>query len=139
MYQPKYFKLYELLPKEIYKEDINLWFIFDYRLLWTIDRLRIKWGKLIANTWKWGGQNQYRGYRPFDCNIGAKLSQHKFGRAIDLIPIEASVDEIRADIIDKKFDPDYQHITCIEEDISWLHIDCRNWDKRNNNVLIIKP
>ena len=139
MYQPKYFKLYELLPKEFYKEDINIWFIFDYRLLWTIDRLRIKWGKLVANTWHWGGQNQYRGYRPFDCNVGAKLSQHKFGRAIDLIPLEASVDEIRKDIINKTYAPDYQHITCIEEDVSWLHIDVRNWDKRNNNVLIIKP
>lgn len=141
MYQPQYFKLYELLPKKFYEDNksngVNLWFLFDNRLLWTLDQLRKKHGKLIANTWYWGGHNQYRGWRPFDSLIGAKLSQHKFGRACDLIPIETTVDEVRNDIIKRKFDIDYQHITCVEEEVSWLHIDVRNWDKRNNNVLVV--
>jgi len=143
MYQPKYFRIGELVPKPFYEihadKALNIWFVFDYRLLWTIDQLREKWGPLVANTWLWGGSSHYRGYRPADSTVGAALSQHKFGRAVDLIPIAEPVEDIRKDIIDKPYHPSYQHITCIEEDVSWLHIDVRNWDKRSNNILIIKP
>jgi hypothetical protein len=143
MYQPKHFKLYELVSQDFFDINIdrgvNVWFVFDFRLLWTIDALREKWGPMVANTWYWDGSNEYRGYRDKHCPIGADLSQHKFGRAVDLIPLQAPVDEIRKDIIDKPYHPSYQHITCIEDKVSWLHIDCRNWDKRSDNILIINP
>lgn len=125
----KYFELYELLPQDFYinyKNNNNIWFCFDGRILETVDRLRARYGRLIANDWYWGGQNQYRGWRPFNCEVGAKLSQHKFGRAIDLIPKEITVDEIRNDI-KKNYESDdtFRYITCIEDGVGWLHVDCR--------------
>ncbi|KKM14746.1 hypothetical protein LCGC14_1702990, partial [marine sediment metagenome] len=66
--------------------------------LYTADQIREHYGKMAANTWWWGGAHQYRGFRPFDCIIGAYLSQHKFGRGLDLVPAECSAKEIREDI-----------------------------------------
>lgn len=143
MFIPHYFKLYEVMPQgDFYRWQPaygdRLWYMFDVRLLVTLDRLRRHYGKLVANTWMWGGRHQYRGWRPMDVNVGAQLSQHKFGRAIDLIPLNTRVDKIRQDIIDDPFHEDFVHITTIEADVSWLHLDVRNHDKRNHGLLIVK-
>jgi hypothetical protein len=139
--KPKYFELYELLPQNFYinyKNLNNIWFVFDGRILETIDRLRIRYGKLIANDWIWGGQNQYRGWRPPNCDVGAKLSQHRFGRAIDLIPKEVDVIEIIEDIKNNyESDDTFRYITCIEDNIGWLHFDVRNHNKYKNSLLIV--
>ena len=97
--------------------------------------IRKRYGKMIVNTWLWGGANQYRGWRPFNCKEGAELSQHKFGRAIDLNPVELLASDIRIDIKAKKYSYDFRFITCIEDNVNWLHIDCRNTDR----LLIIVP
>lgn len=127
---PKHFNLYEWLPKGFYYANISkygnrLWLMFDDRILWTYDRLRERYGRIIMNDWYWNGNNQYRGWRPFNCPIGAKLSQHKFGRAGDSIFTQPA-EEIRQDILGNEFDNDFQYITVIEKDVEWLHIDCRN-------------
>jgi len=144
MYKPKYFKLHELLPAQFYhqneyREDV-LWWIFDPRLLWTIDQLRKIYGPLICNTWQDGGPNphQFRGWRPFDCDVGASLSQHKFGRAVDLVPVKISAEEIREDILGLQMGEPYKHITCIEADVPWLHIDVRNWNRVKFGVKVVK-
>lgn len=142
-YRPTHFELYEVLPKNYYNgnkhKGANLWFLFDNRVLWTMDRLRKRFGRIAVNTWYWGGSNQYRGYRPFDCGVGAELSQHKFGRAIDSVPLDVELDEVRSEIINNPTDPDYKYISCIEIYVPWLHIDCRNWDKKTSKIMIIKP
>jgi len=143
MYVPKHFVLEELLPRQIYfdlmREDKldYAWGIFDDRILWTADALRIRYGKMIVNTWKWGGLSQFRGWRPFDCKVGADWSQHKFGRALDLVPAEVSVEKIRSDIKAEPFLEHFMYITCIEDNVSWLHFDCRNWDKIKDGLLIV--
>jgi len=91
------------------------------------------------NTWYWNGRHQYRGFRDFNSSIGAKLSQHKFGRANDLIFTEENVENVRKDILADPFHPDFVHITCIEADVSWLHFDVRNHDKEREGILIIHP
>lgn len=130
MDKPRYFILPEWLPKDFYLANINkygdrLWCMFDDRILWTFDQLRERFGRVVMNDWYWGGKNQYRGWRPFDCKVGAKLSQHKFGRGGDGI-LNQPAEEIRKVILANKFDFAFQYISAIEKDVGWLHVDCRN-------------
>jgi hypothetical protein len=140
IYKPKYFQIYELLPQAFLEANAGqgdlLWLMFDRRVLWTADRLRERYGPMQANTWYWGGKHQYRGWRPWNCSIGAFLSQHKFGRAEDLVPLKYDVQKIREDIVTERDNPDFQHITCLEDNIPWLHFDTRNW---TNGILIVNP
>lgn len=141
MYNPKYFNLYEWLPEDFYYRYIErygdgLWLMFDDRILWTYDRLRKRYGRIMMNDWWWGGKNHYRGWRPFDCSTGAELSQHKFARAGDGIFIQPA-EEIRQDILKNEYDNDFQYISAMEKDISWLHIDIRNHDNIKHGILIL--
>ncbi|MCK4328741.1 peptidase M15 [candidate division WOR-3 bacterium] len=141
MYNPKHFELYEWLPKDFYHKYISeygdkLWLMFDDRILWTYDKLRERYGRIVMNDWWWGGSNQYRGWRPFNCSTGAKLSQHKFARAGDGIFIRPA-EEIRQDILKNEFDNDFQYISVIEKAVNWLHCDTRNHDNARYGILII--
>lgn len=139
-YIPKHFVLQEWLPKDFYNQNKGLgdklWLMFDDRILWTYDKLRKRYGKIIINDWLWEGHNQYRGWRPFDCPVGAKLSQHKFGRAGDGIFEKFTAEEIRQDILKHQNDYDFQYISVIEGNVSWLHCDCRNIVPGKGIVLI---
>lgn len=132
MFVPKYFSLHELLPKAFYEQYYphrgqSLWELFDPALLRGADAVRREFGKMVANTWYWGGVHQYRGYRPFDCGVGSTFSQHKFGRAIDLIPVEGDVDKIRGMILQGFYDEqEIRNFTGVELAVGWLHLDTRN-------------
>jgi len=144
MYKPKYFRLQELVPREIYENTPperhgRLWKVFDERLLITEDRLRERFGRATINNWYNGGNLQYRGWRPFNCGIGSELSQHKFGRGADSNHADASPEEIREDIINNPDRKEYEFITCIEMDVTWLHKDIRNHDTQANGVLKVYP
>jgi len=143
MYRPKYFDIEELVPQDLLLEyagrEHYLWYLFDNRVLVTADRLRARYGKINVNTWKWGGASQYRGFRPPNCNVGAKLSQHRFGRALDLIFIEVSPDIVRLELKKDPFRHEFEFITAIEDNISWFHFDTRNWNKAKNGVLVFNP
>ena len=143
-YKPDHFELYELVPKYAYQHIPHdyLWGLWDSRVLWTQEQLRLRYGKMVCNTWKWGGICQYRGYRPPRCKQGAIYSQHRFFGAIDSIPMEVTAEEIRQDIIQAKegfcisyADQIFQHITCIEGNVGWLHFDSRNY----NGLLVVYP
>lgn len=132
MYKPEHFQLEELVPKDLWlihsRKRINkLFLLFDDRILRTADMLRVRFGPLYCNTWKNAGNFNYRGFRPFNSTVGSTLSQHKFGRALDLVPVKVTAEEIRQDIIANPTREIYKHIRAIEEDVSWLHIDCRNY------------
>ena len=135
-YIPKYFKPYELIPKATYELLKNkpwiIWQLFDFRVLYVGDAIRKRYGKMIANTWYWGGRHQYRGWRPAKCKIGATYSQHRFGRALDLDPQEVTAEEIRQDI---KKGENFRYISCIEDGVPWLHFDVRNY----KGLLIVRP
>jgi hypothetical protein len=113
--------------------------MFDYRLVRTIHNLRLRYGKMVMNDWYWGGKWKERGWRPWGSLTGAMFSQHKFGRAADMIPVETTVDQIRKDILDTPYHPDFKYITCIEMNVTWLHIDIRNYNKRQDGVLLVYP
>lgn len=134
-----WFELYEVLPEEIYNKIFPIygedaWRLFNGGYLFTLNALRRRYGKLVANTYHWGGSSQYRGYRPLDCKVGSKLSQHKRLRAVDLIPMETTAANIRADILANRHPEDFKYITGLELDVDWLHIDFREWDVDKNGL-----
>lgn len=137
MYIPQHFKIEELTSPDICDPlNVHQWFLFDDRILLTADYLRRRYGALECNTWLWHGNYVYRGFRPWNCKTGSTNSQHKLGRALDLIPLKVTVDEIREEIIADPYREEFKFITAIESNVSWLHIDCRNYDKARNGLLI---
>lgn len=126
---PTYFRLEEVVPESVFKAHsgaAKLWWLFDDRILTAADMLRMRYGRMECNTWHLGGKHQFRGWRPMACAVGAELSQHMFGRALDLVPLDCCVEEVRADILDGGVFPDGL-VSCVEDGVSWLHGDCRNW------------
>lgn len=132
MYKPKHFGIKELVPKALYNKykgrgDAFLFqVVFDERLLKLIDTIRESFGPMTVCDWSWGGASQYRGFRPPDCTVGAALSQHRFGRAVDMIPKDISPDEIRDYIIQRQNHIEWKDVGGLEMDITWLHIDVRS-------------
>jgi hypothetical protein len=134
MYKCKYFKLKELVPPKIFdKYGERAWGFLDDRALITIDALRKKFGKITINDYSWGGPNKYRGFRPYNSNVGAIYSQHKFGRAFDCVFVSITAEEVRVYI--KENPEEFPYVNSMEEDVTWLHFDCRNC----NRILTYKP
>jgi hypothetical protein len=146
MYIPFYFKSVELIDQHTYQtnkakgDEWLMCILFDERLLRVIDIIRDRFGPMNINDWSWGGQNQYRGWRSPGTNIGATLSQHRFGRAADLVPINGTIsaEDIRTDIINSQNHPDFKDIGGLEMGISWLHIDVRARNT-NNEIHLFYP
>jgi hypothetical protein len=140
-YIPKYLQLQEVLPRDTYyrlEADGKLhlgWYFFDERVLWTADKLREMYGPITVNTWHKGGLTKYRGWRPGDSEVGSEYSQHKFGRALDCTFKNSTAETIRLEIMANKWPVHFQHITCIEAEVSWLHFDVRNYE----GLLIVTP
>ena len=107
-YIPEYFIPEELFTKKTISDHTKngiiadtIWRLIDSRVTWTADQLRKRFGSISINDYKFGGQAQYRGYRPVielidkeQLHITGQItptfssftSQHCFGRALDLIP-----------------------------------------------------
>lgn len=125
----KNFKLVELVPRSIYEKygKNSIWFV-RYKLISGIQILRENLGKpCTINNWHVGGDFQYSGYRPRDCNIGADDSQHRGWNAYDLKfdGLESlEVQEwIRKNFKSKEL---FKHFTTIENGtIGWTHVDDR--------------
>lgn len=123
----KHFIIQELVDRKTFTaKGEAAWELIDSRLIETIDKLREKFGKMTINNWNWGGNREWSGLRTKESPDYSPYSQHSFGRAVDIIPTEATVDEIREYI--KANPEEFSYIKGIEEDVSWLHIDCRNCD-----------
>lgn len=138
----RFFRIYELVPRSIYDRfppDL-LWKLFDDRLLLTADRIRIRYNRIVyINDWYWGGIFEESGFRHFDSNTGAKLSDHKFGRALDLKVEGMSHEEIRQDIRLKPNIKAFKYITAVELGVSWLHIATANWNKKKDGIYFFTP
>ena len=142
-YIPKYFELYELLPPELYIGDLYTSEIarqrafasyFDTKLLITIDKVRDIIGKpLICNTWFQDGNRRYCGFRTENCSVGARLSAHKEGKAADLICRDYSAEQMRQIIFEHKDLLPYP--IRIEDKVSWLHIDTREFKGKDKIYL----
>lgn len=132
VYIPKYFKAHELLPPELHRIYGDHGFQFlDSRILWTMDSIREFFGVPISvNNWFWGGPLINRGFRRGDSYVGASMSQHKFGRAIDFEVREVRSDYVRQLILENQNkDRRFMFITAMELGTPHVHIDCRNTGK----------
>jgi hypothetical protein len=149
----KNFWLDEYIPRELYKRFHHkphiLVGLIDDRLVKADQMLRDKFGATTINNW-WGltdeqfkieiakppGERWVRnesGLRLFGTKTGASLSQHLFGRASDKL-FQTKAEDVRKYI---KVHWKLLGITCIEENVSWVHSDVR-WSQ-GNELLLVYP
>jgi hypothetical protein len=129
-YRPKYFALNEVVyPGAIQARGEQAWQLMDDRILRGADWLREKFGPCVING-KFGGKGfTESGLRDPFTTTGAKFSQHKFGRALDLKFMKVTCTEVYDYIIRNPTEARANGITTVE-DIrdtkgQWLHVDCR--------------
>jgi hypothetical protein len=120
----KWFKLYELLPPEIYCDEDHGWDMLCDRLKQTIDYCRELFNApLVINDWKNKGHRQNCGFRTKTCAVGAKFSAHKQGMAADIICSRLSAAQMRKILHDNADKLPFK--VRLEANVSWLHIDVR--------------
>jgi hypothetical protein len=145
-YYPRWFELYELLPRSVFSyadmvaKEKHLqrgWEILDNKLLVTIDVIRDIIGlPLICNTWFQDGNREYCGYRERNCLVGATFSQHKEGKAADLICAKMSAEDMRQKIIANQDKLPYP--IRMEDGVNWLHVDVKDMDYKGKKIYLFK-
>lgn len=138
----KHFKLQEFVPPVIY----NYWgerskYFLDPKIVTLADFTRDFFNKPVTiNNWHSGGSLSLRGFRPPDSTTGGKLSQHKFGRAIDISVEGITPQEVYERIIKSEMLFRSAGLTTVEDIAdtpSWVHMDVR-WTGLNF-IQIVKP
>lgn len=101
--------------------------LVDIRIVRCAELLRELTGKpVIINTWHVGKQYKESGLRLPTTSTGAKFSQHKFGRAIDVKVSGINAEEVRNIIRTNWKEFKEAGLTTIEKDTpTWVHMDCR--------------
>lgn len=96
---------------------------------------------VTINNWESGGQYQFSGYRPPQCTIGSKTSEHRVFNAIDL-KIGKMTGKEMFDWAVKNANKLYELGVRRIEDTSltptWLHLDCKEHGKIAINVIDLK-
>ena len=140
IYKLRHFDVRELVPPEIWESrrerSIEL---LDIEALITLDQLRDQFGACTVNDWSFpSGQYKYSGYRPFDCTVGARLSQHRFGRADDCKFGDFTPKQVFDYVMEHQ--DQFPHITVIENveaTPTWFHFDTRNHDRQG--IWVVNP
>lgn len=134
----KNFFLDEYIPKKLYikyeKKPYRLLAMLDGRLVNADQLLRNEFGPITINNWWNDKDRNWSGIRTPDSKDYSFTSQHTWGRASDKIFHTATAEQVREFIKQywKKLG-----ITCIEDDINWVHSDTRWWSV--DELLIVKP
>lgn len=136
IYKPDYFDLEELVCRDVFDKYGDMaWQFFDQKALITIDTLRQRIGKPVwINNWKEGGKLDERGFRCIQCQEVQKaiksgrlyVSPHMTGQGFDLDVEGLVAEEVRQWILKNK--QWFPHPVRLEEGVSWVHIDTRNWE-----------
>jgi hypothetical protein len=144
-YRPKYFQLHEVVyPGAIQARGEKAWELMDERILRGADWLREKFGPCVING-KLGGKSfTESGLRDPFTATGAKFSQHKFGRAVDLKFVRVTAKEVYDYILKNQPEARENGITTVEDIAhtpTWCHIDCRLLPESfpANGILVVKP
>ena len=128
----RFFTLQELVPPDLYRQHGDrCWLFLDPDILRGADWLREIFGPITINTWAWEGSYKESGLREFNTRTGAAMSMHKYGRALDLKPVRASVQEVHKHILDNEEEAYFNGIRRIENlelTPTWIHIDSANTD-----------
>ncbi len=137
-----FFKTQEFVPKKIYEQfgESSNWFV-DPRLRKLANFVRTFFGKSVTiNNWAWGGQFDQSGFREPASTTGAPLSQHRFGRAMDIKIAGMTPREVyNAILANEKVFMD-AGLTCMENidaTPTWTHLDMRQTG--SNRILIVNP
>lgn len=125
-YNPKYFKVEELVDPQIFWLCGNKALaMLNPDLLRAADKIREIFGPVIVNNWHVGGSYMESGLRRLDTKTGAAKSAHKSGMALDIKLRKATLQEVFKYLIANR--EEFPGITRIENPVftkTWLHIDC---------------
>jgi hypothetical protein len=139
----KNFKLDEFIHPDIYNiyKSQSIKFI-DVRLITIAQEIREDLGlPLTINTWYNGGGFKNSGLRKFDSTTGAKMSQHKFGRAIDLKCSKCDALKIAEVILNNKEKYLKLGVGRLENPAitkTWLHVDLASYHN-NGDIVVFNP
>lgn len=138
----KYFMLHEVVPRStLYTWGSRCKEFLDPRIPDGLEVIREIVGQPVyINNWAWGGNKQYRGLRPFNSSVGASMSQHKFGRAIDFNVRGVHPDEVRKILQAHHKELRKHGWTTLEHGgfaKTWIHIDMRSHG--GDTFRIVKP
>jgi len=131
----KHFTIQELVPEHVYDErGERAWQLLDERLILTLDALRGRFGPMIVNNWhmvkkpSWAPhERQWAGLRTEESPWGTQYSQHRHGRAADILFKNFTAESVREYIL---ANPDeFPLIGSLELGTSWFHCDTRNCDR----------
>ena len=141
----QYFSIEEFVPPEIFKSyrENSIWFI-DSRVVEGANLLRSLLGPITINNWHTGGKYKESGLRAMWSTTGAAMSQHKFGRAIDIKVDTMKSKDVFKFILDSWVSNSVCKFFTTLEDVeytkTWVHLDCRNiGGDTKNTPLIVKP
>lgn len=147
----KDFYLTEFVSKNIYDQfgEKSIWFV-DPRIVQLAQFTRDYFGKSITiNNWYDEGdafqkalpdERQYSGFREPACTIGGKLSQHRYGRAIDIRVSGLTPQEVYQAILaaEKQFmEAGLTTLEDIRDTPTWNHLDIRHTGL--DKILIVRP
>lgn len=137
-----HFSVEEFVPEVIFKAyGLNSKWFIDQRLVILAEYIRGYFDEAVTiNNWNTGGDFQNRGYRTPGSPVGAKLSQHRYGRAMDINVHGYSSDEVNKAIIDNFEKFKANGLTTIENVTAtptWTHVDIR-WTGLET-LLIVNP
>lgn len=137
---PCYFNLREFITPSWLSRYSNtkiFWYL-DTRLVVATFKLRMWFASpVLINTWKYGGTSSQRGLRDPYTEVGVKLSQHKFGKAVDFNVKGLFSDKVFKTILDNQKDFLRMGFTTMEssEDArTWTHLDIRTTGLNKINV-----
>ena len=126
------FIIQEFVPRKIWEvwKQNSIWFINPNMILfaqWLKDQTD---STVTINDWAFGGSYNFSGLRPFDCKTGAKMSQHRFGNAIDIKVKGWDSEDLRNLIRDHwKILYNKFGVTTLERNTpTWVHVDFRFTD-----------
>lgn len=118
----------EVVPKSTYQKWGKRSMMFVPLTMVRVNQeLRDYFGPVTINNWWDEGPRQFSGYRPPDCDTGAKESAHRRALATDSKYKNATADEVRAHIMAneaKYLEMGLRRLESAEYAPTWLHADC---------------
>lgn len=125
IYRPKHFRLEELVDRRTFQQfGERAWFFFSPFFLFSLDGIREFFdAPVTANDWVFGGEFQFRVFRPSWYTGGADYSFHRLALAADVDISGVTAEEARERIIESKNDNRLKYITRLEGGVDWLHLD----------------
>ena len=139
----KNFIIQEFVPQSVYTQfgDKSIWFV-DINLINLAQAVRDFFGATVTiNNWHTKGILQNRGYRIPMTNVGGNMSQHKFGRAIDINVSGLTAQQVYKTILDNESVFMSYGLTTMEDiafTATWTHLDIRNTGMLTR-IFIVKP